>query len=167
MSKIKHKTRFAIGDRVSYRAQPDFQGTIVAASPEGFTVAWSNGFTLSESAASLMPAGSVDKYKCEMMERHYTCTIMRDEECILATVDESCAEILTAELNALAADNERLREALTDFAEFGCRHDTNPTTQQGVGEQKCREWYTGYITSMDSGVRQRARAALDNKHHTG
>ena len=116
MSNIKHKTRFAIGDRVSSRVQPDFQGTIVAASPNGFTVAWSNGFTMSESAASLMPAGSVDKYKCEMMERQYTCTITRDGECILATVDESCAEILTAELNALAADNERLRDALVDAA---------------------------------------------------
>jgi hypothetical protein len=115
MSKIKHKTRFAIGDRVSYRAQPDFHGTIVGEGPNGLVVQWQNGFVLSESHSSLMPAGSVDKYKCEMMERHYTCTIMRDEECILATVDESCAEILTAELNALAADNERLRDALSNI----------------------------------------------------
>jgi hypothetical protein len=63
-------------------------------------------------------------------------------------------------INTLAAENARLRAALTDFAEFGCRHDTNPTTRQGVGEQKCREWYTDYIASMDSGVRQRAHTAL-------
>lgn len=117
MSKTKHKGRFTIGDRVASRGHPDFHGTIVGEGPDGLLVVqWQNGFAVSESHSSLMPAGSVDTYTCQMLERHYTCEIMRDGDSLVAGIDDHYAEIVTAELNALAAENARLRDALVDAA---------------------------------------------------
>jgi hypothetical protein len=116
MSKTKHKGRFTIGDHVASRVQPDFHGTIVGEGPNGLVVQWQNGFVLSESHSSLMPAGSVDTYTCEMLDRHYTCVIMRDGDSLVGGIDDHYAEIVTAELNTLAAEVARLREALVDAA---------------------------------------------------
>lgn len=50
----------------------------------------------------------------------------------------------------------RLRAALEEISEYGCRHDTNPTLDH---EWSIAEWYN-YIKSMDARVRDMAREAL-------
>ena len=52
-------------------------------------------------------------YTCEMLERNYTFLIMRDGDSLVVGIDEKYAEIVTAELNTLAAEVARLREALS------------------------------------------------------
>ena len=111
----KHKKRFANGDRVCSVGQLDFCGTVVGESHNGLVVKWDNGFTLSESTASLAPAGTQSTYELEMFERHYIYNIMRDGECVVGDLQDYQAEIVAAELNTLAAENARLREALMDI----------------------------------------------------
>ena len=114
----KHKKRFANGDRVCSVGQLDFCGTVVGESHNGLVVKWDNGFTLSESTASLAPAGTQSTYELEMFERHYIYNIMRDGECVVGDLQDYQAEIVAAELNTLAAENARLREALEAWLHF-------------------------------------------------
>jgi len=65
-------------------------------------------------------------------------------------------------LESAVAERDKLREALTDFAEHGTRFDCNPTvivhnTPEWVASQ---EWWQNRAVQMDTAVRNRARAAL-------
>ena len=72
---------------------------------------------------------------------------------------ETAAE-LVERVKAAEAEVERLREAVQDFADYGTRHDTTPT----ISAEPDVLWWYGYIQSMDRGVRERGRRALN---HTG
>ena len=67
---------------------------------------------------------------------------------------------LVERVKAAEAEVERLREAVQDFADYGTRHDTTPT----ISAEPDVLWWYGYIQSMDRGVRERGRRALN---HTG
>lgn len=56
---------------------------------------------------------------------------------------------------------DRLRKALTDFAEHGLRHDLNPTVRHGKDPEKLTGFFVAYLNSADELVRSRAREALE------
>jgi hypothetical protein len=58
------------------------------------------------------------------------------------------------------ADADRLAEVMKDFAEYGTRHDLNPTTRFGMKEQYRLMWAIDRFRSMDNYVKDIARAAL-------
>ena len=72
--------------------------------------------------------------------------------------DEQLAHIVVKALVQVCEENAKLREALTDIAEHGCRHDLAPTHVR-LGEGPSGGWER-YVASMDATVRQRARRAL-------
>jgi len=72
------------------------------------------------------------------------------------------------------AEIERLRKALTEFAERGCKHDLTPTKSMGLirtpsvtvemwqtWSLENETWWHDWIKSMDSHVRERARELLN------
>jgi hypothetical protein len=73
-------------------------------------------------------------------------------------------DVVVAERDAARAEAAGYRAALEDIANFGCRHDLNPTgyfndcghfeVWRGAGG-----WHA-YVKSMDESVRERARQAL-------
>ena len=95
----------------------------------------------------------------------------RHRETALAALDALVAEIRSLNeqvvgavdlLESAVAKRDKLREALTDFAEHGTRFDCNPTvivhnTPEWVASQ---EWWQNRAVQMDTAVRNRARAAL-------
>ena len=95
-----------------------------------------------------------DDLMCKECEGEVLSSVFRKEVEMQSTID------------SLRAERDELRTALQDIADYGCRHDTNPThiIPQGT---ITKEWLRQYIgnwvkwcESMDSCVRQRARAAL-------
>jgi hypothetical protein len=95
----------------------------------------------------------------------------RHRNAALAALDALVAEIRSLNeqvvgavdlLESAVAERDKLREALTDFAEHGTRFDCNPTvivhnTPEWVASQ---EWWQNRAVQMDTAVRNRARAAL-------
>jgi hypothetical protein len=67
---------------------------------------------------------------------------------------------LTEERDKYKADADRLAEVMKDFAEYGTRHDLNPTTRFGMKEQDRLMWAIDCFRSMDNYVKDIARAAL-------
>ncbi len=65
-----------------------------------------------------------------------------------------------AEIEKLKGQRDRAVEALKDFAEFGCRHDCNPTTRFGMKEMDRLQWAIDRFKSMDNYVIEKARAAI-------
>lgn len=66
----------------------------------------------------------------------------------------------SAEIKKLKGQRDRAVEALKDFAEFGCRHDCNPTTRFGMKEMDRLQWAIDRFKSMDNYVIEKARAAI-------
>lgn len=79
-----------------------------------------------------------------------------------ATVEEllfNAGSQWESEANRLRAENESLRAALADFAEFGIRGQTNPVVHTADAEAM-QSGYVRYIMSIDQSVRARAKTAL-------
>ena len=65
-------------------------------------------------------------------------------------------------IRALVAEVERLRRGLKDFADYGVRHDLNPTRIIGPDQdwKEVERWWTNRCSSMDAAVRERAKHFL-------
>ena len=73
-----------------------------------------------------------------------------------------CKQLTKAESDRdkYKADADGLAEVMKDFAEYGTRHDLNPTTRFGMKEQARLMWAIDRFRSMDNYVKDKARAAL-------